>query len=316
MKGSDRLTVTKSEHKASPEAALYALASKNSGSTARISTPNSVPSLNENEDDLDSPCWKGIQNSGRSFGRVSEPVNTLRNQSEAGPSLNPEAPQFIPSHTKVVSNYSSSNFVGHGLTSFGENDPPSFNPPRQDRRLVDSLTAEFCQPTGYRGSSRVFEPGKDSTLLENSNTSSVDRISPGHSREGFTKGIKNALHNIEAKFPVFDAENVPSFSSSGAESLDEYSDMLQYLSHSLSSCPNINVSMMVKAIHYLSESLIQNYTPDFGSLSGHDHDMIREIIDNLCVPIKHMVNGKTPSLGLPHTGILDYRTNSTSILEV
>ena len=306
FKGLDSLLIAKSERKVTSEDAFDGLILGKSGTITGLSLESSSKKLDENEDDLDSPCWKGIQNSGKSPIKVSECLSSksLQNDLEAGPSLNPQAPHFFPSHGKGIMDYSQSNLVGDGF-------PSSSTVSYKDKKRVDPLKAGpkppgFSSATGYQYSNGIRETGKESFMLKSSKIGSS--LSP-------PQMVKPSL--VDGVFPEVNLamEQIQNFPSSGVDCLNDFSQLLQSLSQSLSRCPNINVTMMVKAIHYLSKLLVQNCANDYDSLNADEHEMIRDVTDNLLVLINHRVGQKIPMVSLP-TGGLDYRDKATTRHEV
>lgn len=329
---------------------------ENSCTMAGIGLKSSSIMLDENESDLDSPCWKGLQNSKKFPSGDSESLNShsLVNESEAGSSLNPQAPQFFPSHAKGSGDYFKNNYVGDFFSSFAEGEFSNSNLSCKEKQLMDTYKAGPEPPglsnaaglkppglnnaTGYRLFNGDHELGKESVMLKYTKSSSslsssqmakpclVDGVFTSKAMavtevnvEGFANGTKDTVHNRPVNMSVFAMGHIPNLSSSEVGALNDCSEILQFLSQSLSKCPKINIGIIVNVIHYLSELLVQNRSNDLDSLNEHEHEIIRHIINNLCMLIKHRVGDKTPMLDLAHTartGSLDYRDKSTAIHEV
>ncbi|PON37747.1 hypothetical protein PanWU01x14_317840 [Parasponia andersonii] len=337
-KGSDPLVMEKSEQQVTSKDIPGDLILEHSGTRAGIPMGSSSQSLDENDSDLDSPCWKGLQNSRKAPIRVSDSLNahSLGHELEAGSNLNPQAPQFFPSHAQGSVDYFKNNFFGDCFPSFEEGECSKFNISYEEQQLVDSYKAGPKPPglnnaMGYRHSNGIHERGKGSVMLRNSKSSSApnskqivqpfldDRVftSKGISVtevnvESFADRTKDAADNSPANLSALAMEYVPNLLSSGVGALNDCNEILQCLSQSLSKCPNINAAI-INVMRYLSELLVRNCSNDLDSLNENEPEMIRNIINNLFVLIKPRVGEKTPTLDIAHTGSLDYPDKSTAI---
>lgn len=336
----DPVVIAKSEARFASNDILDGSVMEHAGTLAAISTKGSSKLLDEDESDLDSPCWKGIQNSTKSpnIVAVSSSTHSIRNESEAGTSLNPRAPQFFPSHSKGSIDYLPNNSVG-GVPYFGKCEYSAFDLSYKEKPIVDSYKAGLethgsTNAAGYQYSNGVNEPGKESAMLKDSKSSSAlsppQMIKPylvdgffnskevsvkGVDFEGFTDGTMDAANKNPRNLSALAAEYVPHLSSSGVGALSDCSELLQCLTQSLSKCPKTNVAVTVNAIRCLSDLLVENCSNDLDSLNEHEHEMICHIINNLYALIKHRVGEKTPILDLLHTGSLDYCDKSTATYE-
>ncbi|XP_062074009.1 uncharacterized protein LOC133778164 isoform X2 [Humulus lupulus] len=193
----------------------------------------------------------------------------------------------------------------------------------------------FSNANAYGHSNAIYEHGKESAKLKNSQSSSSlsfsqrvkpfldDRIVTSKKMpvtdvnvSGFADRNKDVVHNNgTVNLPVLAMGHNPNLSSSGVGVVDDCSEVLQFLSQSLSKCPKINVATMINVISTLSELLLQNCSNDLDSLNEHEHEMIRHIINNLYELINHRVGEKAPMFDLAHAGSLDYLDKLTAIHE-
>ncbi|KAL5551463.1 hypothetical protein UlMin_001639 [Ulmus minor] len=293
----------------------------NPGNKACVSLESNSKYSDDDESDLDSPCWKGIQNPRQSPFRVSESSSSqfVRNESEVGTSLNPQAPQFFPSHAKGSVNYFENKFVGDYFSSFGAGEYSSINLSYKEQRFIDSHKVgskpsglSNATGIGYQYSNELCEPDKGLAMFQNSKSgsalNSLQTVQPCLIEDLFTTkgmpvregqgessagGRKDYVHDNSTNLSGLATGCSQNLSSSGVGSLTDCDEILQCLRD-------------------LSELLVQNCSYDIDSMNEHEQEMIQHIINNLSVLIKHKA-GDRKMLNLPHTGRLDYPDKTTGI---
>jgi hypothetical protein len=311
-----------------------------------VSVESSSKILDENDSDVDSPCWEGL--ACRSPFGVAEPVCSinLEKESETRNSLNPLAPHFFPSNAKGSIDYhedecrrsdfssfkkgeSSAVYLSGVLknmdsTKVGSHPSESSNgisEAKKEYALVNSRSSSLIksshvvQPSlvedyftsngklviganaegSLKGIDNVLRSGltslpvlaKEHALSPSSGVARLTDLTEMHqdawtNAEGSLKGIKDVVHTGQTRVPVLAKKHI-SPSSSGVGLLSDLTETHQDVSKSLSTPPNIDVQIVINAMHDLTELLVQNCSTGLHSLSAYEHDIIQRIIDKLYV---------------------------------
>ncbi|XP_040989303.1 uncharacterized protein LOC121236873 isoform X2 [Juglans microcarpa x Juglans regia] len=262
--------------------------------------------LDENDSDVDSPCWKGTLACWQSPFGVSECVSSqcLEKKLKASNILNPLAPHFFPSNAKGsidyyhesecgISDFSSFDkgessvvyFGNAGSTNVGSN--PSglscgigtecsidINESKKEYSLVNN-----SRSSSFLNSSHIFQP----SLVEDC-CASNGRLVIGENAEDSLNGIKDVVHSGSTRVPVLAKEHdLGPSSSSGVGLLNDLNETHQSVSKSLSAPLKIDVRTVINTVRNLSELLVQNCSNGLYSLNEHEHDIIQLIIDKLHV---------------------------------
>ncbi|XP_008239255.1 PREDICTED: uncharacterized protein LOC103337863 [Prunus mume] len=212
--------------------------------------------LDENDSDLDSPCWKGTLAS-RQYG-VSRSLSSdfVGNEQEVRNSLNPLAPQFFPRHAKAIVDYHANDYIGDDFSSFRK-----------------------CESSAVNSSSKGHGP--------------VDQA--GSKSSSLIKGIgtqtSNDIHDLERVYPLLNN------SESGS-----VLNLPEGLSKLSSTHSKLDVPTILNTMHDLSELLVQKCSNDLDSLNEHKHDLMQNIINNLCMYIQHGDGGEVPISDITLTG--------------
>ncbi|KAM3711665.1 hypothetical protein ACJW31_01G125500 [Castanea mollissima] len=234
---------------------------------AGVTVESSSKVLDENDSDLDSPCWKGTLASCQSPFGVSGSVSSqrLEKEIETSYSLNPLAPQFFPSNVKGSQDYHENECGRSDFLSFQKGETSAiYVSPRQyknmDSAKMGSHPYESSGGIDTRCSDDIYEMKKEFALSNNSRTSA----------------LLNSAHMI-------------------LPSLD--------VSKSLSTPPKIDVQIVINAMQDLSELLVHNCSNSLQSLNEHERDIIQHIINNLYMFTTNRVGQKTPMPESTQTGI-------------
>ncbi|PQP94696.1 hypothetical protein Pyn_15801 [Prunus yedoensis var. nudiflora] len=180
--------------------------------------------LDENDSDLDSPCWKGTWLLGNMEFQV------------------------------VV--YHANDYVGDDFSSF--------------RKSVSSAVH-----SSSKGHGPVDQAGSKSS-------SSINGIGTQSS---------NDIHDLERVYPLLH----------NSES-DSVLNLPEGLPKLLSTHSKLDVPKILNMMHDLSELLVQKCSNDLDSLNEHKHDLMQNIINNLCMCIQHGDGGKVPISDITLTG--------------
>ncbi|KAJ6301237.1 hypothetical protein OIU77_015532 [Salix suchowensis] len=280
---------------------------------------NSCKIINENDSDLDSPCWKGKLAAEQSSSEVSIPDNFqhLKSEQEACSNLNPLAPHFFPSSDKQKVNYCGNEGDGNDCLSFQKTQSSVVSLFSREQRPQHSATAassssEQSSITEAHCYSGMHDPYKEYELLTDSSNSSMHGSScvvlPSVLEDYFTssgqllteqcfggvgKAIKDAVPNGSTSVSLFASKHVLDSSSCREGVSTDLSETYGGATKPLCSPPRLDFQIVVKTMNELSELLMQNCTNDIDSLNEHEHDIIKRIIHNLTLCIRHSVGEHT-----------------------
>ncbi|XP_059443329.1 uncharacterized protein LOC132175400 isoform X3 [Corylus avellana] len=214
------------------------------------SVESSSKILDENDSDVDSPCWKGTQACRSPFG-VAEPVCSinLEKESETRNSLNPLAPHFFPSNAKGSIDYHENECRRSDFSSFktGESSAVYLSSrmlKNMDSTKVGSHPSELSNGIGAQCSNGISEAKKEYALV-NSRSSSLIKSSHvvqpslvedyftsngkrviGANAEGSLKGIENVVCSGLTSVPFLAKEHALS-PTSGVARFTDLSEMHQ-----------------------------------------------------------------------------------------
>eukprot|EP00258_Populus_trichocarpa_P024436 XP_024440455.1 uncharacterized protein LOC7490720 isoform X4 [Populus trichocarpa] len=290
---------------------------------------NSSKIINENDSDLDSPCWKGKLAAEQSSCEVSVPDNFqhLKSEQEACSYLNPLAPHFFPSSDKQKVNYCGNEGDGNDCFSFQKTASSVVNLVSREQRLQHSATAgssssEQSSITEAHCYSDMHVPNKEYELLTDSSSSSMHgsscvvlpsvledyftssgQLLTGQCVGGFGKAIKDTAPNGSTSVSLFASKHVFDSSSCREGVSTDLSETYGGATKPLCSPPRLDFQIVVKTMNELSELLMQNCTNDLDSLNEHEHDIIKRIIHNLTLCIRNRVGEHTlmSESSHPHT---------------
>lgn len=286
---------------------------------AGVTVESSSKGLDENDSDLDSPCWKGTLASCQSPFGVSDSVSSqrLEKELETSYSLNPLAPHFFPSNVKGSLDYHENERGRSDFLSFQKGETSAiYVSPRQyknmDSAKVGSHPYELSGKIDTQCSDDIYEVKKEFALSNNSRTSALlnsahvilpsllkdctynGRLVTGANVEGSSQGIKDDVHSDSTVVPVLANEHVLSPPSSRVALHTDVTETHQDVSKSLSTPPKIDVQIVINAMQDLSELLVHNCSNSLQSLNEHERDIIQHIINNLYVFTANRVGQKTP----------------------
>ncbi|XVF53219.1 hypothetical protein PTKIN_Ptkin05aG0082500 [Pterospermum kingtungense] len=281
---------------------------------ARAGIPDDKASTNNDDSDVDSPCWKGVQaytspfrvsvpvnsedSKGQSPSRVSVPLKSehCKNEKVAHYSLNPLAPVFVPGNSKRKMDYHQTECHGDTLRNIAALDGTSSS---REHKLLYSVKADTCpsekiNDIGIKCSedARVANSRGFQSYLREGHASSENQLVQSMGVVGSMKGSVDAVHNKldSVEDLAHSGPNTSIFLTSevGLNShpirVGVFSDFSQRLQEpSKSKAPQIDVKLRINTIQYLLELLLQNSSFDLGSLTGHEHDKLLNIINNLYV---------------------------------
>ncbi|KAE8055015.1 hypothetical protein FH972_011887 [Carpinus fangiana] len=261
-----------------------------------VSVESSSKILDENDSDVDSPCWEGL--ACRSPFGVAEPVCSinLEKESETRNSLNPLAPHFFPSNAKGSIDYHENECRRSDFSSFkkGESSAVYLSGvlKNMDSTKVGSHPSELSNGISEAKKEYALVNSRSSSLIKSSHVvqpslvedyfTSNGKLVIGANAEGSLKGIKDVVHTGQTRVPVLAKEHI-SPSSSGVGLLSDLTETHQDVSKSLSTPPNIDVQIVINAMHDLTELLVQNCSNGLHSLNAYEHDIIQRIIHKLYV---------------------------------
>ncbi|XP_009360221.1 uncharacterized protein LOC103950723 isoform X2 [Pyrus x bretschneideri] len=195
-----------------------------------------VRKLDENDSDLDSPCWKGTLASWQSpFGVSRSSSDSVENEQETRNSLNPLAPQFFPRHAKTVVNYHVSECVGDDFSSFQKSESSAVVSFSKGHEPVDE--------SGSKSSISVYgiadQPSNDNHQVEsayalpNSECGSVLNAPVGPSKLLSTRPIMDVPTMLNVMHEM--SEMLVQNWANDLDSLNEYTpDVIQHIINNLS----------------------------------------------------------------------------------
>ncbi|KAF5460456.1 hypothetical protein F2P56_020320 [Juglans regia] len=262
--------------------------------------------LDENDSDVDSPCWKGTLACWQSPFGVSESVSSqcLERKLKASNILNPLAPHFFPSNAKGSTDYyHESECDISDFSSFDKGETSVVYFGNAGSTNVGSTPSGLSYGIGTECSIDINESKKEYALVNNSRSCSFlnsshifqpslgedccasnGRLVIGENAEDSLNGIKDVVHSGSTRVPVLAKEHgLGPSSSSGVGLLNDLNETHQSVSKSLSAPLKIDVRTVINTVRNLSELLVQNCSNGLYSLNEHEHDIIQLIIDKLHV---------------------------------
>jgi hypothetical protein len=209
------------------------------------SVESSSKILDENDSDVDSPCWKGTLASWQSPFGVSGPASSihLEKEPETKNNLNPLAPHFFPSNAKGGIDYHENECCRNDFSSFqkGESSAVCLSSrvlKNRDSTKVGSHPPDSSNGTGAQFCNGIYEAKKE-YALGNSRSSSLLKsahvVQPSlvedyltsngklvirENAEGSLKGIEDVVRSGSTSVPVLAKECALSPSSGVARFTD------------------------------------------------------------------------------------------------
>ncbi|KAK2664447.1 hypothetical protein Ddye_003021 [Dipteronia dyeriana] len=326
----DSLTTETSELLSSSQNVVDDVSLESHGAKSGIPVLNTSVMSDQNDSDVDSPCWKGT-GAYRSPFQVTDPLTSQLPKTETGArkSLNPLAPHFIPESARQPVEYHANEYDGSDLLCF-----------QQTTSSVVSLSSTEYISTAYvktgipsemsriirtHYSNGINDAGKEYFFPNESNINSLLDYLPcdqlhliedphtsncldvmGPNVAGPVKSIKDAMlrGSTDVSFAVT-RNALTSPCSRDAVSTD-FNNTLRGASKPTP--PKIDVQLLISTMHDLSELLICNH---LDTINEHEHDMIQHIINNLNACITNEVGQRVSE---PETGhpCMSYSTRKLS----
>eukprot|EP00258_Populus_trichocarpa_P051254 XP_024467273.1 uncharacterized protein LOC18103452 isoform X3 [Populus trichocarpa] len=295
------------------------LASKSLGVKESDPIGNSSEIINENDSDLDSPCWKGKLSANQSTCEVSRPddFQHLKSARGACSNLNPLAPHFVPSCGKQKVNYRGTECEGDDSLTFQKTESSAVSLFSREHTLQkpgtagssssdrSSITETHCSIDNHVRN-KEYEP------LTNSSTSSMlssscvvqpsiledyftsnGQLLTGKKVGGSGKDIKDAVSNGSTSVSLLASEHVTSSSSCRVGVSSALSETYGLVTKPLCTPPKLDIQIVVKTINQVSELLMQNCSYDLDSLNEHEHDIMKRVVCNLNACIRNRVREHT-----------------------
>ncbi|XP_061342748.1 uncharacterized protein LOC133288922 isoform X2 [Gastrolobium bilobum] len=290
-------------------------------SSAKTTPQNqSSKNLGDNGSEVDSPCWKGTmafcptpeESSG------SAQFHHVEKATEKHNSLNPRAPQFFPGVGYIKDDFVSSNSSVPVATDLLSGEDTFM------KTVMEKSPVELNMGIELRHSSNICGREMAFNMLNDPQNSSVDPVlnslcmtTQSSSKEDcltskgklvtivdvddFVKGTKDprSSRSISEVFPAKGHSPTPT-STTLSTQVSVVTDLLKTfegVSKSLIESPKPDVDVMVRAIHVLSELLVQTGVDGVDSCNEHDHIiMIQKIINNLNVFSTKKCGQRIPTL--------------------
>lgn len=215
------------------------------------SVESSSKILDENDSDVDSPCWKGTLASCQSPFGVPGPVSSihLEKEPETRNSLNPLAPLFFPSNAKGSLDYHENECCRSDFSSFEKGESSAVYLSSSVLRNMDSTNvgshpSESSNGTGAQCYNGISEAKKEYALVNSRSSSllkSAHVVQPSLEEDYFTsngklviranaegslKGIEDVVCSGSTSVPVLSKERALS-PFSGVARLTDLSEMHQ-----------------------------------------------------------------------------------------
>ncbi|KAJ6770716.1 hypothetical protein OIU79_021372 [Salix purpurea] len=301
------LSMEKSEPQITCPSRPIELSSKSFGVKDSDPLGNSSEITNENDFDLDSPCWKGKLRADQSTCEVSRPDNFqhLKSAQAACSNLNPLAPHFFPSCGKQKVNYRGTECEGDDCLTFQKSESSAVCLFSTEQTLKKTATAgssssDQSSITETHCSIGMPVPNKEYELLTNSSSipmlnsscvvqpsimedyfTSNGQLLTGQKIVGSGKVIEDAVPNGSTSLSLLASEHVISSSSHRVGVSSALSETHGLVTKPLCTPPKLDIQVVVKTMNQMSELLMQNYTNDSDSLNEHEHDIMKRIVYNL-----------------------------------
>ncbi|KAK1565786.1 hypothetical protein Q3G72_035075 [Acer saccharum] len=319
----DSLTTETSELISSAQNVVDDISSESHGAKSGIPVLNTSVMSDQNDSDVDSPCWKGT-GAYRSPFQVNDPLTSQLPKTETGArkSLNPLAPHFIPESARQPVEYHANEYDGSDSLCF-----------QQTTSSVVSLSSteyistayvktgtcpsEMSSIIGTHYSNGINDAGKEYVFPNESNINSLLDYSTGDQLRliedpltsncldvmgpnvaGPVKSIKDAMHRGSTNVSFAVTRNALTLPCSRDAVSSDFNNTLRGASKPTP--PKIDVQLLISTLHDLSELLICNH---LDTINEHEHDMIQHIINNLNACITNEVGQRVsePESGHPCT---------------
>ncbi|KAJ6376683.1 hypothetical protein OIU76_025769 [Salix suchowensis] len=301
------LSMEKSEPQITCPSRPLELSSKSFGVKDSDPFGNSSEITNENDFDLDSPCWKGKLRADQSTCEVLRPDNFqhLKSAQASCSNLNPLAPHFFPSCGKQKVNYRGTECEGDDCLTFQKSESAAVCLFSTEQTLKKTVTAgssssDQSSITETHCSIDMPGPNKEYELLTNSSSipmlnsscvvqpsimedyfTSNGQLLTGQKIVGSGKVIEDAVPNGSTSLSLLASEHVISSSSHRVGVSSALSETHGLVTKPLCTPPKLDIQIVVKTMSQMSELLMQNCTNDSDSLNEHEHDIMKRIVYNL-----------------------------------
>ncbi|KAF9673074.1 hypothetical protein SADUNF_Sadunf11G0111000 [Salix dunnii] len=313
------LSMEKSEPQITCPSRHIELASKSLGVKESDPIGDSSEIINENDSDVDSPCWKGKQIANQSTCEVSRPDNFqhFKSTRAACSNLNPLAPHFFPSYGKQKGNYRGTECERDDCLTFQKTESSMVSLFSREQTLqkpgtAGSSSSDQSSITETHCSIDMHVPNKEYELLTNSSSSpmlnsscvfqpsipedyfiSNGQLLTGHKVRGSGKVIEDAVPNGSTSLSLLASKHVISSSSRRVGVSSASSETHGLVTKPLCTPPKLDIQIVVKTMNQMSELLMQNCTNDLDSLNEHEHDIMKRIVYNLNACIRNRVREHT-----------------------
>ncbi|KAG6755536.1 hypothetical protein POTOM_041367 [Populus tomentosa] len=296
------LSMTKSELQITCPSHPIKLVSKSLGVKESDPIGNSSEIINENDSDLDSPCWKGKLSANQSTCEVSRPddFQHLKSARGACSNLNPLAPHFFPSCGKQRVNYRGTECEGDDSLTFQKTESSAVCLSSTEQTLQKTVTAgssssDQSSITETHSYIDMHVLNKEYEQLTNSNSSSMLSssclvqpsipedyfISNGELLTGSGKVIEDAVSNGSTSLSLNASEHVTSSSSCRVGVSSALSEAYGLVTKPSCTPPKLDIQIVVKTLNQVSELLMQNCSYDLDSLNEREHDIMKRVVYNL-----------------------------------
>ncbi|KAK9926452.1 hypothetical protein M0R45_023684 [Rubus argutus] len=197
--GSDPLLTDKSNPQVSLKKLHDEFSSEHLDAEAAVSLSTK---FDENDFDVDSPCWRGTQASRQSpFVSRSSSSHSVENVQEASYSLNPLAPQFFPRPSKAIVNCYANECVADDFSFFQKSESPAvsavspFSKGKMPGDKARSKSSLSINGTEIQTSNDIHESKREYALLNNSG-SGEGASKLLSTRSGMDSTILNLMHDL------------------------------------------------------------------------------------------------------------------------
>ncbi|XP_057433495.1 uncharacterized protein LOC130726266 [Lotus japonicus] len=263
------------------------------------STPQNhfSPILDDNDPDVDSPCWKGTAAFSLPPSEISGSlqIQHIKKEAEKHNILNPLAPQFFPGIGYIKDDFVPYNSSAHVATNFFSGEDIFMesimveSPVELNKKIELQNSSNIC---GREKALNVLNDPKrnlvDSVLMTQSSSKEECLTSKGkHGTvvdvDDFVKGNKNskASRSMGGVFPAEGHSPTLPASSSKVNIVTDLFKTFEGVSKSLIESQKPDIKIILRAMHVLSELLV--HVDGTESYDEHDPDviMIPQIINNL-----------------------------------
>ncbi|XP_038687631.1 uncharacterized protein LOC119987011 isoform X2 [Tripterygium wilfordii] len=281
-------------------------------SETKVHLETSSVMSDQNDSDVDSPCWRGLAATRSRFEDSGLRSSQLENEEVPGPeisqpkeacsSLNPWAPQFIPSIAKRSVGYCGSEIGGDNTASQQNVSDLAATLLLEEPRLEGSVTvlSSHSETGNMTRTFNTCEREKEYTRNRNSSSSSMldsslvcqpllvddhfiadGLLAPGPDGGGSVEGVKDSLLTDSNNALLCATAYEYSPASSEVVVPKDFTKEVHGASKLFPAPLQLDVQTAVNTMHNMSEILIRHCLNDLHSFNEHEYDIIKSTIDNL-----------------------------------